>query len=600
MKRLPSKWVVRPLIDILLTPLKYLEVAFQLPSYFDSNERRLVFISVIIGVVVWSIVFLLRQALRAIIELNLAFVQSDSTRLLLFVPLLAGALLMAFLASHRSSRIRYRDKRGKVHELIDVEGDGMERAIALYYTSEPMLEQALLGKEGVDVRWELPTFSLTWRKFLATLVTLGSGGSGGLEASVALIGESTAASLFKPRARMASQKPGLRTRAWNWWRTTNPDDLQTAQLAGIGAAVSTLIGAPLAAAFFATEVMYRRRPVIEKLLYALVAALTAFFLSNLATGGHSHLFEIELLAAPPLTLHYYAAVVTMAIAVAFVDAYFSQVRRTFSTAFHSRIPNPYWRHLAGAGLTGTIALAAYWLTGHEVDIVLGTSESIVLEALKGSLPLQVALVALIAKLYATLATVSSGGSGGLLIPSLYFGAMTGVLVAGVFGLPATSLVIPAMTASLVAIVNVPLAAMFFTVEIFGSAYLLPALVTLVVALIFSHENSIYRTQRERDQSRQILPGYSVRRVSTPPEWAGRTLAELALRARFGVNVIGLIEPGPGDTRIHPNVSALAPIKAGDLLIVLGKDEELDALEHTMREQAFAKAEEEEAQKRAGA
>jgi H+/Cl- antiporter ClcA len=39
----------------------------------------------------------------------------------------------------------------------------------------------------------MPTFSLAVRKFLATWATLGSGGSGGLEASVALIGESLAA-----------------------------------------------------------------------------------------------------------------------------------------------------------------------------------------------------------------------------------------------------------------------------------------------------------------------------------------------------------------------------------------------------------------------
>ena len=48
----------------------------------------------------------------------------------------------------------------------------------------------------MDVRWQLPTFSLATRKFLATLITLGSGGSGGLEGSVTLIGESVAAGLL--------------------------------------------------------------------------------------------------------------------------------------------------------------------------------------------------------------------------------------------------------------------------------------------------------------------------------------------------------------------------------------------------------------------
>ena len=46
------------------------------------------------------------------------------------------------------------------------------------------LEQALTGQEGVAVRWQMPTLTLAVGKFLATLTTIGSGGSGGPEASV--------------------------------------------------------------------------------------------------------------------------------------------------------------------------------------------------------------------------------------------------------------------------------------------------------------------------------------------------------------------------------------------------------------------------------
>src|SRR5262249_13679919 len=156
----------------------------------------------------------------------------------------------------RSSKraIHFRGANNEVHELNAVEGDGMERAISLYFSSEPAAGQALLGEQGMEVRWRLPTFSLAARKWLASVLTVTTGGSGGLEASVALVGESVAAGLMKPRtlpARVAGN--GLLARVWRWWSASDHQDLQAAQLCGMAAAISTLLGTPFAAAFFATE-----------------------------------------------------------------------------------------------------------------------------------------------------------------------------------------------------------------------------------------------------------------------------------------------------------------------------------------------------------
>ena len=189
---------MRFLFDPLIDTIKHLNIVKNLPDYFDEEERRLVFQSVIIGVVVWAAVFLLKTLVHWAFETTLHWLEGVNL-LFVFVPLLIGALLTAVIIQFRPTILHYRDKEGHIHALVDAEGDGLERAISLYYTSEPAFEQALTGQEGVDVRWQLPTFSLAIRKFLATLVTLGSGGSGGLEASVTLIGESIAAGLFKPR-----------------------------------------------------------------------------------------------------------------------------------------------------------------------------------------------------------------------------------------------------------------------------------------------------------------------------------------------------------------------------------------------------------------
>ncbi|MCP4426236.1 MAG: hypothetical protein GY803_17230, partial [Chloroflexi bacterium] len=220
------------ILNSLKDSIKHLSVVRNLPDYFDREERRLVVQSFIIGVVVWAVVFALKTAVHWAFHTTLHWIEHAPTPLVLLIPLLIGAALVAAISQYRAATIHYRDGDGRIHELNDVESDGLERAISLYYASEPTLEQALTGQEGVDVRWQLPTFSLAARKFLATLITLGSGGSGGLEASVALIGESMSAGLFKPRrlGAEAGRRLSLLGRAWDWWRANDPDDLQTAQL----------------------------------------------------------------------------------------------------------------------------------------------------------------------------------------------------------------------------------------------------------------------------------------------------------------------------------------------------------------------------------
>jgi CIC family chloride channel protein len=564
-------------------------------STFDREERRLVFQSVMIGVVVWLIVFLLREAVHWLFHTNLHWLETidhGPTLLLVLLPLLAGALVVAGLSRIRPSIIHYRDADGKIHELNDLEGDGLERAISLYYSSEPTFEQVLKGQEGLEVRWELPTFSLAARKFLATLATLGSGGSGGLEASVTLIGESVSAGLFKPHdpLRSVEKQSNIFARAWEWWQADDPDDLQTAQLSGIAAAVSVLLGAPFAAAFFATEVMYRHRPIIEKLVYALLSALVAYFLTDLFTAGHTAIFEVEQLYVPPNSWTYYGVVLLLAGLISLVSILFGRLRARVEHDFHHLVPNVWQRHLLGALLTGLIAIAVAigvqrsGLHPHGLELVLGPGETVINDALAGELLWSVAFIALGAKMLATLATIGSGGSAGLLVPSLFFGTMVAAALADLFGFPAMTLIIPGMTASLVSIVNVPMAAILFSVEVFGTGYMVPALLTLIVTTILAHDHTIYRTQREKHGKRQVLPGVSSRRIPVPPSWSGKSLIELDFRNQFALNVVGLLERRDeyGAPRIRLDLPPTHPLEEGDMLVVLGKDEMLDKLETAVR------------------
>ena len=584
------------ILQSLTDTIRYLNIVRNLPDYFDEEERRLVFQSVVIGVVVWAIVFVLKEGVHWAFENTIHFLEDGPTPFLVFIPLLTGALIVAAITKSRSSVIHYRDGDGHIHELLDVEGDGLERAISLYYTSESTFEQALTGQEGVEVRWELPTFSLAVRKFLATLVTLGSGGSGGLEASVTLIGESVSAGLFKPRQIVndANRRMNVIGRLWRWWRPDNPDDLQTAQLSGIAAAVSVLLGAPFAAAFFATEVMYRQRPIVEKLVYSLISSLVAFFLTDIFSHGHTAIFEVESLFVPPSNWQYFAILALLGVVISLMSIYFGRLRTSFERTFHHRQPNIWRRHLLGAAFTATVAIVVYYIVeylvprGHGInglELVLGPGESVVNAALTGEVTMAIALIALFAKMVATLATVGSGGSAGLLVPSLFFSTMVAAVFSSIFeGYQPMMFIIPAMTASLVSIVNVPLAAILFTVEVYGTPYMMPALVMLVVASVFAHDHTIYRTQREKHIGRQIMPGVSTRRIPVPPQWIGTTLIDLNFRNQYECNVIGLMErrDESGMPRIRLNASPTTILELGDILVVLGRDEKLDQLEQAIR------------------
>ena len=585
--------------NALLDVVKHLNIVRNLPKYFDEEEQRLAVQSVIIGVVVWAAVFSLKTAVHWLFETVLHFLEDGPSPWLLFIPLLIGALIVAWLAGLRPSVLHYRDKEGHIHELNDIEGDGLERAISLYYTSEPSFEQALTGQEGVEVRWELPTFSLAIRKFLATLVTLGSGGSGGLEASVTLIGESISAGLFKPRGvpEPGKQQITLRGRLWRWWQADKTDHLQTAQLSGIAAAVAVLLGTPFAAAFFASEVMYRYRPVIEKLLYSLISALVAFFLTDLVTAGHPVPFETELLFVPTIDWRYFGVLLLLGVCVSIVSQYFRRLRISFEHGFYHRQPDIWRRHLLGASATGTIALIVHYtaqyfdLTEHGLELVLGPGESVVNMAFAGELTVAVALIALVAKMLATLATITSGGSAGLLVPTLFFGTMVASALANVFDYEPMVLIVPAMVASLVSIANVPLAAILFAVEAFGSIYMVPALFMMVIASILAHEQTIYRTQRETYESRQILPGVSVRRLSIPASWANQTLIDIDFRRHFDLNVIGLVEQHSenGRPRLRLGTASSTILEEGDTLVVLGRDEKLTELEIFLESEYAKKA-----------
>jgi CIC family chloride channel protein len=554
-----------------------------------GKEQRLLAIqAIIIGVVVWIAVFALKESVHWLLHEVLHWIEHASTPLVLFIPLLMGALIVGAIAQFRASIINYRDDEGEVEPLNAVEGDGLERTIALYYSADPSVKKGLATEQtGLEARWQMPTFAMAVRKFVVSLATLGSGGSGGLEASAALIGENLAAWYYKLHTNISRHKLGnLPDSMSRPWEAPNPAYLQTAQLGGVAAAVTVLLGTPLAAAFFASEVMYRNRPLLEKLFYSLVAALTARFLSRLVAGARPMMFEVEEFIFPTVgDMRYAFALVLMAIVIAFVGQVY-RISSVKSNAWFQNINNRFARLLVGFGITGVVALIVYYLTDtleltdHGLELVLGSGESMVNMAFAGQVTIGIALIGLVAKMVATLATISSGGSAGLLVPALFFGTMIATAFAQFFEYEPMLFIVPAFSGSLIAIVNTPLTAILFAVEAFGASYMIPVLVILIVTGLLSNPKTIYRTQQIALDSMEVLPGYDTRHLNLPKAWVGQTLNNLNLNEQFEVNVIGLLDRSEGDEepKVLFSSTLTSTLEQDDVLVVYGRDQNLDALE----------------------
>jgi hypothetical protein len=75
-------------------------------AYFNAAERRLIVRSVIIGALVWAVVFALRAVINWSFYGIVQWVEAGPSLWLMLVPLAAGALGMAFFSHYHTSTVQ--------------------------------------------------------------------------------------------------------------------------------------------------------------------------------------------------------------------------------------------------------------------------------------------------------------------------------------------------------------------------------------------------------------------------------------------------------------------------------------------------------------
>lgn len=384
----------------------------------------------------------------------------------------ALGLVGALLAGAVARTLLYRWKSWRV-----AAGDGMAVALENYQITY------VHPGDDPEPRYSRPAFGLALRKAVATFLTLGSGASGGLEAPAVVVAESLSAGISRV----------LRIRSEH--------ELRTYQLAGVAAAVSTLLGAPFTAALFAAEVAYGDRIIYRKLAYGLWAGVVAFWLDTWLHGTYEPLFRAP--THEPLysvTEYVVAALVAVAVsgplALGFGRAILA-LRALVERA------GPEWLGSASVVLAGLLAIGLHHGAGLAPHHVLGMGEETV-DAILGHRPEMgtagVLALVLIAKVLTTGLTITTGGSAGLLVPSMVLGGISGALTAHVVNMSGATALDPALFAvvgiasALVAVVGVPLAAIALVFEVFGRVFGPPAILACGLTYLVTLKFKVYEGQ----------------------------------------------------------------------------------------------------------
>lgn len=73
---------------------------------------------------------------------------------------------------------------------------------------------------------------------------------------------------------------------------------------------------------------------------------------------------------------------------------------------------------------------------------------------------------------------------------------------------------------------------------------------------------------------ELSPYFSLVEMDIPAQWCGKSLAELQIREKYRVNVIGIKD---GD-QVNVSLDPTRPLKAGIVLILVGENRDLEALQ----------------------
>ena len=317
-----------------------------------------------------------------------------------------------------------------------------------------------------------------WRAFagriVAAVATLGSGAPMGLEGPSLYIGATVGADVqHRARGRLGGS------------------DHRTLMVAGAAAGVAAIFKAPATGAVFALEVPYRGDFARRMLLPALVAA-AAGYLVFVWINDTAPLFPIDGNAAFSFRdLAGAAAVGVVAAGGA----------RSFSWLLRRAKRVPTGPHPVLTTVAAGLAISALFAIGEAITgepLIVGSGYQVLDWVATPGRSAWIILAVFVLRGLATSATVAGGGVGGLFVPLVVAGALTGALIGTVVNAADLDLfIVIGVAAFLGAGYRVPLAAVMFVAETTGRpSFVVPGLIAAVAAELLMGNASVTEYQSD--------------------------------------------------------------------------------------------------------
>jgi CIC family chloride channel protein len=327
----------------------------------------------------------------------------------------------------------------------------------------------------------------TWSSLIASTLTVGFGGSVGLEAPIVMTGSALGSNL--------SRILGLPYRT-------------TILLMGCGAAgaIAAIFKAPIAAIIFVLEVLLFDM-TMASIIPLLIASVTATTVAAFLLGQGA---EFSFTISEPFVLRRIPFYMLLGVFCGLVSHYFSSVALFVETRI-GRISNPFRRILSGGVILGLLIYIFPPLYGEGYESLrslLGgdpadmANQSFFFEY-KNDFYIFVAYLLLVMffKVVAMALTNGTGGVGGLFAPSLFMGGMAGYLLAyilihfGFTDISARNFSLAGMAGLMAGVMHAPLTAIFLIAEITGGYQLIvPLIITATLSYLtirYFEPHSIY-------------------------------------------------------------------------------------------------------------
>ena len=325
---------------------------------------------------------------------------------------------------------------------------------------------------------------LGWRPFaartVAALATLGSGVPMGLEGPSMYAGAVIGSNVQRRLPR-----------------TFRDADRRVLLVAGAAAGVAAIFKAPATGAVFAIEVPYQGDLARRMLLPALVASATGY-LTFVAINGTAALFPID--GTPSFSIRDLLGAMGVGVVAGAVARGFSWMLRHAKRLSSNRRPMLMTLG-SGAALAAAFTIARL-MTGR--SLLVGPGYDVVVWASEPKRSIGIIFAILCLRCFATATAVAGGATGGLFVPLVVAGALTGSIIGRAINHgDLTLFIVIGVAACLGAGYRVPLAAVVFVAETTGRpSFIVPGLLAAVAAELMMGASSVTKLQQSAEVQRE--------------------------------------------------------------------------------------------------